>query len=829
MTQQHSHHTSPKWFLFLLIPVFILNSCTAVGIGVTPTATPQPAALSTQPTMAEIGFSVQIPAALASDQKLSVEMLDEVTGIALNPQRFTLNAVDETHYSLVIPLQVGSVIKYRYIREGNNTAFEYTTQAQQVRYRLFHIINPAIIQDVVAAWIDKPYTGVTGRIQGRVTNASDSSPIPAGLVAAGGQQTLTASDGSFMLEGLPPGTHNLVVYSLDGSFSPFQQGATVAENSATPAEIVVNPSEFIKVTFVVQPPDGTPRGIPIRLIGNIYPLGNTFADLRGGMNSIASRAPLLTLGDDGKYTLTLSLPVGLDLRYKYTLGDGFWNAELTTDGAYHLRQLIVPGQDSTVEDTIASFTTTGKGLITFSVTVPADTPPDDTISIQFNPYGWTEPIPMWPMGNNNWVYILYNPLNLIGDSVYRYCRNSQCGIADDIATSGPDTTGKPFTPTADAQAFKDTVKQWTWTLADQTAISVTSDPITVRPAGFTTSVELLPDYHPSWQPYYTWAFQNISSLRANSTIITPTWHFTNTNPPVISPVAGVDASWYDLNKTVTLARQNNLKIAIHPQASYTKPAFVWWSEGKRDADWWQSWFDRYETFIINYADFAEQAGAETLILGDDSLLPSLPGGKLPDGSSSGVPGNAAERWNTILKNVRTHYKGTVAWYLKYPADFANLPAILNDVDQIYIVLDGPVTQSENPTSDELSTAIGQIIQRHILAVHDRFKKPVIIGISYPSAKGAAAGCVKSAGACLPQAVLSQGGLEIPSAEIDLKIQADLYNAFYENVSKTDWISGVFASGYYPPVSIADKSTSIRGKPAADVTWFYFDHFIGPSQ
>src|SRR5659263_274802 len=66
---------------------------------------------------------------------------------------------------------------------------------------------------------------------------------------------------------------------------------------------------------------------------------------------------------------------------------------------------------------------------------PAYTPVTDIVSIQFNPYGWTEPIPMWPLGNNQWVYQLYSPLNMLGDFEYRYCRNDQCGIADDVQTS----------------------------------------------------------------------------------------------------------------------------------------------------------------------------------------------------------------------------------------------------------------------------------------------------------------------------------------------------------------------------------------------------------
>ena len=85
-------------------------------------------------------------------------------------------------------------------------------------------------------------------------------------------------------------------------------------------------------------PSGTPPVVPIRFAGSLYPLGNTFATLNGGMSSLAANMPVLNPLPDGRYTLVLDLPVGADIRYKYTLGDGFWNAEHNADGSFRLRQ-----------------------------------------------------------------------------------------------------------------------------------------------------------------------------------------------------------------------------------------------------------------------------------------------------------------------------------------------------------------------------------------------------------------------------------------------------------------------------------------------------------
>jgi hypothetical protein len=164
---------------------------------------------------------------------------------------------------------------------------------------------------------------------------------------------------------------------------------------------------------------------------------------------------------DGRFSLTLSLPTGTYIQYKYTLGDGFWNAEHSKDGNFIIRQFLVPDKDMIIEDNIESWYSGAKTNVTFDVTVPSNTPPDDFVSIQFNPvFGWTEAIPMWNLGNNRWGYVLYSPLNLPGNFSYRYCRNNQCGTADDAATPGQYGAGRPINLEQPPPLIKDQVNAW---------------------------------------------------------------------------------------------------------------------------------------------------------------------------------------------------------------------------------------------------------------------------------------------------------------------------------------------------------------------------------
>ncbi len=401
--------------------------------------------------------------------------------------------------------------------------------------------------------------------------------IPDILVAVGGQQTLTDSNGKFIIENLPAGTHNLVAYAINGAYQTIQQGARVEAGKTTQANLSLVPSIMINVNFTVSMPQNTISGAPVRLVGTLYQLGDTYGDLQGGLSTVASRMPLLTPLPDGRYSLSLSLPVGADFRYKYTLGDGFWNAEHNTDGSFVVRQFIVPAVPNPlpVQDIVQTWQAGPSSPILFEVTVPANTPVSDIPSIQFNPYGWTEPIPMWPLGNNKWVYQLYSPLNMLGDFSYRYCRNDQCGIADDVQTP-PGQSGRLISTSLAPQDLQDTVKGWTW-LQPSTPAAQVGLPVTARPAGFWAGVEFLPVSDPTWQAWMPLAIQNVQGFQANWLVLEPSWTVSRIDPFVFSPLPGTDPLWADTQDTISRARASNLNVALFPAPNLPTDTASWWA------------------------------------------------------------------------------------------------------------------------------------------------------------------------------------------------------------------------------------------------------------
>ncbi len=260
------------------IKIVIPKAISAEGLGLDDFLTPQTAPETT------ITFRVKVPANSPPGQPVFLVIRDEVTGLALNttslPMQLETNeeTLPDTYYSLTVPFTLGSLITYRYERMNDSIPVaEHLSDNTAVRYRLYHVEGPGSVTDIVSRWTDTELMVPTGRIIGMIKDATDNTPVPSIMVSAGGFQTITSSDGSFLIEGLPSGVHNLVAMSMDGAYRTFQQGAQIADESTTPATILLNKATTVNVAFVVSLPEETPPIVPVRIAGNLYQFGNTFA------------------------------------------------------------------------------------------------------------------------------------------------------------------------------------------------------------------------------------------------------------------------------------------------------------------------------------------------------------------------------------------------------------------------------------------------------------------------------------------------------------------------------------------------------------------------
>ena len=789
-------------------------------------------------TMTEVTFSVRAPVNTPLEETIYLSTLDEVTGLGVNARAYQMEPVmgesnfeEGLVYKTTLTVPVSTTLKYRYTRQNQYAVIEHTETHRQVRYRMLHVDGPKTVSDVVFQWSDTDYDGdPPGRISGTITDQATGDPLPGVLVTAGGVQSLTAANGAYLLSGLPPGVHNLVAYALDGSYQINQQGAQVASQANTEANLALQPRKFVDVTFVAAVPAGTPEQ-SLRLAGNLYQLGNTFGNLSGGMNTIPNRMPRLTSIGLNQYGVILSLPAGAEIRYKYTLGDGFWNAEHDETGAFKLRRLIVPDQAVQLNDQVVSWSDGEQGPITFDARTPDFTPENEDIFIQFNPYGWTAPLPMMKIEDNHWAYILFSPFEIISDLTYRYCRESECGTADDQQTAGANPAGRQVKAEANSTYLADTVQSWAWFDPGISADLALPGEITPRSADFQTGVEFMPGSRPAYSVQVQEILPEIPDLHANTAVLSPTWTFTHQNPPVLEPDPSLDPSWYDLRNTIRAARDAELRASLFPKPHFPGPTAVWWETAPRDFSWWNTWFDQYRQFAVHFAEAAEQQGAETLVLGGSWLTPALPKGKLADGTPSGVPADADLRWVELLEEVRTHYQGEIAWAMPLPEDGSRPPRYLDQVDAVYLDWSPPLSADGTYTFEELNPAAVEKVTGELTAFYQGWLAPgqirLIVMTGYPSVEGGLTACARSEGSepeaetCLSSSAMSSPAPPLNGRSVNFQVQADAYAALLSALNQQDWVSGVISRGYYAPVILHDGSISVHGKPASEVlsAWF----------
>ncbi len=765
---------------------------------------------------AEVIFQVRLPSPLPYDEKLLLEIIDDVTGVYFNPSHFEMTAQDAQNFFVRLPLTVGEKIKYRFARKNAvQTIYEATSQNKVVHDRVLLVEGSILTQDLVAAWSDQPFSGAVGRIRGQLVDSSNNSPLPNMVVYAAGMQTISASDGTFVLEGVPVWTHNVVVASLDGQYATFQQGALIAEHATTPIEIGLQKRSMVEVTFEVQTPDNFDTSQPMRLASNFYPLGYPEADLPSGSSMASANLPQFTKIGTNNYSLSVSLPAGADIRYKFTFGDGFWNAELSESGNFVSRKLIVPTKDTTIRKRIQILGSPAAQRITINLTTPPSTPINDTVSLQLNPFGWMQPLPMQKSGENQWTYTLFTPLHLLGEIGYRFCRNDQC----ENAASNPIQEGT-LAGSTETQNITVSLSSWPFmeTTTVATSVDVNGGNLLPRP-DFIAGFEIIANMPSSWNKSIDQGLQTISSSGGNWVIFSPTWTVTNDNPPQLEPVAGNDFLWPDQIDLGTRIIANGLQPVIFPRISSQASAEQLWLNGIKDGGWWLTFFDRYQHFVLQSADLAKILNASGIMIGDPAMKPSMNSGLLSNGTAFTPPANADEYWIELIQLVRSRYNGPVIGVISIPEQNSALPTWIKDVDALYVLFTPSLEGSSEQSVESLESAFSSALDTYIQPIANQYGKPILIGINPPATPTAVNGCLALNNSCMEnneQTIFAQ--------PLDLDLQSRIYNAAIIASASKPWIRGFISREYDPLVVVKDQRASVYGKPAWDVLWFWY-HYI----
>jgi hypothetical protein len=757
------------------------------------------------PPQYSITFLAHAPADTDASDKVLINVLDEITGLALNPTVYEMQPIDSGIWSIQLSFPRGELVQYRYSLESG--AIESDTAANLIDFRTYLATGNSTVEDTVAHWSGTDYHGTTGIMRGLVRDSSTGLAIPGLIVTTAGKRGFTDASGNFSLSGIPTGRQVLVAYDMEGRYKPFVQEAIIADGQETPADLKLTPTPTVNVTFHVYLPADTPANATVRLVGSLYNLGNTYLPGLATTMVDPARAPQLSRLSDGSYGAVINLPVGALIRYKFTLGDGFWNAERGEDGRFLLRTLLVPEHDAIFNHAVSTWHSGNQGTVAFYTRAPDTTPTVDSVSIQLSPFQgiWMRPIPMWPTGANQWSFSLFAPMEWPGQVTYRYCRNGVCGIADDA------NAGRQFQPTSSAQTITDTISAWTaW--PDAPAASWNA-PATAPRNEFRFGAVLA---SAPWSPPYEPGLVNLASLHVGSVTFAPRWYL-GANAPLpemrylpelASPLR------QDLLNQMSLARSAGMQTVVAPNlTALSGTTKDWWGSAPRNAAWWDAFFMNYGTVLNTYADIAQQAGAQELVIADADMLPALPG-------QPNTPSDADVRWRVLTRTARLHFSGKLAIELPLTDKLAATPTFLDEINEVLIRVSGPLAvESDSP--DAWKNSAATLLDSQLADVR-KAGKPILIEAAYASAGGADAGCPQGAdNACMLLDALEPGSATAIGLAPNYDAQTRAYIALLAASVERDWIAGFFTWGYFAPVALRDGSVSIHGKPVETVLAKYF--------
>jgi hypothetical protein len=800
-----------------LAPLFLPSDATPV-----PTSTPNPAP-TPQPSV-KVNFQVNVPVNTPAGSAINLQIPDLLGGTA--NRTFILSGAGNNVWVGTVTAPVGSLLRYRYQRvTGSQTVDELRADTGPILYRTALVTGAADIQDTVASWTDTPFLGDKGRILGIVRDISSNQGLPGIIVSAGGQQAITGFDGEYVLWNLPANAPTTVTaFAPDGSFRPAMNSATPPANGTVNLDFGLSAARTVKVTFVAAVPADTPPSAGLRLVGSVLQMGDTFALGPAGSTAVAEREVVMAQLADGRWAASLLLFEGLDLSYKYTLGSASVNGEVNSDGGPALRRVVLPGQDEIIlQDQVVAWKASLNAPVTFDVAVPASTPAQDKVTIQFKFGGlWRDPLSMWQVQTNQWKYALYSPLDISGDVQYRFCRNYECGSASDAAFFGANPIGYSFTPTVFPQALQNTVVAWQW-WPDTPAPQLILPDVHRRP-GFEAGFELTP-WTTSEVPALPNTLDVIQPTSANWLRVPVVWDAPSANPPLISFDFSRSPFRPDLIAIIRAAHQRGLKVALYPQV---RPAVsgpfagdlnLYFDAGAKDPGWWDGWFREYARFVAYYADLAAFTGADAYYLGDSSLARALPG-------APNTPADTETRWRNLIAALRRdHYNAPMVFGLDLSGQTAALtpaPAFLDAVDVIDVRLSAALANSPAASLEELKTNAANLIDLQLIPLRDRFNKKIVLTAAYVSTDGGAAVCIGlAAGGCQPAAKAAPDQPDSNLFAPDLTEQQLAYEALLYVINDRPWLAGFYGYGYNSTVSLRDKYYSPRGKPAELLlaSWF----------
>lgn len=301
--------------------------------------------------------------------------------------------------------------------------------------------------------------------------------------------------------------------------------------------------------------------------------------------------------------------------------------------------------------------------------------------------------------------------------------------------------------------------------------------------------------------YVTWSKERLASPDSDESLkalaktgtkwvaIVPTWyqqqcHTTKIFPTESSPS---DAS---VIHAIDTARSLGMKVMLKPHLDLVNLSSGSW-RGEiaciSEPDW-KEWFESYRDFILNYAKIAQEKNVEILCIGTELTSVAMV---------------REDMWKEIvIKPVRHAYSGLLTYAANWNDEYNHI-GFWDALDYVGIDAYYPLSDKDSPDPAELKEGWKKWVEE-LESFQAKVKKPIIFPeVGYYSAKGTA----------------KKPWEEPPSAEIDMKLQADCYQAILEAFWDKEWFYGIYWWRWGTSVRFGgptNRGYSIQNKPAQEI-------------
>jgi hypothetical protein len=168
-----------------------------------------------------------------------------------------------------------------------------------------------------------------------------------------------------------------------------------------------------------------------------------------------------------------------------------------------------------------------------------------------------------------------------------------------------------------------------------------------------------------------------------------------------------------------------------------------------------------------------------------------------------------------MAELRSHYSGDILFALPADTQFTDPPLFLDKMDGLYAIVNRPEQYLE-----DLTGGLTQLLDGRLQKLAGVYKIPVVMGIHFPAISRVSPDLSPSFEYPCSGEYGSPWLALTGTYPVDGQAQVNYYSVLLILINEREWINGFVSQGFYPVVETYDYSSSVLGKPAAQLIQYW---------